>query len=197
MVQNIQMSLPIQRSHFDGLVVFLAVAELRGFRAAPRQLGLTPFAISQTIRTLETGVGAPLSYRTTRSVGLTEAGERLLQHARPAIDMLSPSLDAAAGLGNDISGRLRISLPRPAARQIANRLLPGFLEHIQACNSSSVARTARSTALEGGYDAGIRPGRLVRSDMTAVLLTHPIRYAVVGSSAFVRKKQPTHAPSGA
>jgi DNA-binding transcriptional LysR family regulator len=51
--------------------------------------------------------------------------------------------------------------------------------------------------VEGGYDAGIRRGRLVRSDMTVVLLTHPIRYAVDGSSAFVRKKRPTHAPSGA
>jgi DNA-binding transcriptional LysR family regulator len=157
MVQNIQMSLPIQRSHFDGLVVFLAVVELRGFRAAPGQLGLTPSAISQTIRTLKTGVGAPLSYRTTRSAGLTEAGERLLQHARPAIDMLSPSLDAAAGLGNDISGRLRISLPGPLPARSRNRLLPGFLKLIRACSSSSVARTARSTSLKEGMTREFAP----------------------------------------
>jgi DNA-binding transcriptional LysR family regulator len=193
MAKNIQMSLPIQRSHFDGLVVFLAVAELRGFRAAARQLGLAPSAISQTIRTLETRVGAPLLYRTTRSVGLTEAGERLLQHARPAIEMLSLGLDAAAGLGSDISGRLRISLPRPAARMIANRLLPGFLEAYPDVQLELCGDDRSIDIVEEGFDAGIRPGRLVRSDMTAVLLTHPIRFAVVGSPAFVRKNgRPTH-----
>jgi DNA-binding transcriptional LysR family regulator len=193
MVHNIQMSLPIQRSYFDGLVVFLAVAELRGFRAAARQLGLTPSSISQTIRTLETRVGAPLLYRTTRSVGLTEAGERLLQHARPAIDMLSLGLDAAAGLGSDISGRLRISLPRPAARLIANRLLPGFLEAYPRVQLELCGEDRSIDIVEEGFDAGIRPGQLVRSDMTAVLLTHPIRFAVVGSPAFVHKNgRPTH-----
>ena len=106
------MSLPIQRAHLDGLVVFVAVAELRGFRAAARQLGVTPSAISQTIRALEQRVGAPLLSRTTRSVGLTEAGERLLVHARPAMEMLSLGLDAAASLGDHVSGRLRINLPR-------------------------------------------------------------------------------------
>jgi DNA-binding transcriptional LysR family regulator len=66
--------------------------------------------------------------RTTRSVGLTEAGERLLVHARPAMEMLSLGLDAAASLGDDVSGRLRINLPRAALPLFANRLLPDFLE---------------------------------------------------------------------
>ena len=114
LIQGVQVSLPIQRAHLDGLVVFVAVAELRGFRAAARQLGVTPSAISQTIRALEQRVGAPLLSRTTRSVGLTEAGERLLVHARPAMEMLSLGLDAAASLGDDVSGRLRINLPRAA-----------------------------------------------------------------------------------
>jgi hypothetical protein len=65
-IQGVQMSLPIHPAHLDGLVVFVAVAELRGFRAAARQLGVTPSAISQTIRALEQRVGAPLLSRTTR-----------------------------------------------------------------------------------------------------------------------------------
>src|ERR1700675_5070846 len=93
------MSLTIERSHLDGLVVFLAVAELRGFRAAARRLGVTPSAVSQAIRNLEERIGAPLFSRTTRSVGLTEAGDRLLAHARPAVEMLTAGLDAASGLG--------------------------------------------------------------------------------------------------
>src|ERR1700704_2754678 len=147
------MSLSIGRAQLDGLVVFLAVAELRGFRAAGRRLGVTPSAVSQAIRSLEARIGAPLFSRTTRSVGLTEAGERLLAHARPAVDMLSLGLDAAASLGDDVSGRLRINVPRAMLPLLANRLLPDFLEaypHVQLelcgddwCRASSwTSRTA-------------------------------------------------------
>ena len=128
------MSLPIQRAHLDGLVVFVAVAELRGFRAAARQLGVTPSAISQTIRALEQRVGAPLLSRTTRSVGLTEAGERLLVHARPAMEMLSLGLDAAASLGDDVSGRLRINLPRSVLPLLANPAAVGFSRSLSKCS---------------------------------------------------------------
>src|ERR1700738_1320909 len=107
------MGLPIERSHLDGLVMFLAVAELHGFRAAARRLGVTPSAVSQAIRNLEERIGAPLFSRTTRSVGLTEAGDRLLAHARPAVEMLTAGLDAASGLGGGIRGRLGINRARP------------------------------------------------------------------------------------
>src|SRR5271163_343867 len=80
------MNLSIERTHLDGLMTFLAVAELRGFRAASRRLGVTPSAVSQAIRVLEERIRALLFSRTTRSVGLTEAGERLLGLAVPVLD---------------------------------------------------------------------------------------------------------------
>jgi DNA-binding transcriptional LysR family regulator len=92
------LSLSIERKHLDGLVVFLAVAELRGFRAAFRRLGVTPSAVSQAIRALEERIGAPL-FPGQRSAGLTEAGERLLAQAKPGVDMLSAGLEAASDLG--------------------------------------------------------------------------------------------------
>src|SRR5205809_191312 len=98
------MSLPIDRTYLDGLVTFFTVAELRGFSAAARQLGVTPSAVSQAIRALEQRVGAALFFRTTRSVNLTEAGERLLTHLRPALELLTTGLDAAADLGAKVSG---------------------------------------------------------------------------------------------
>jgi DNA-binding transcriptional LysR family regulator len=181
-------SLSIQRPHLDGLVVFVAVAELRGFRAAARQLGITPSAISQTIRALEQRVGAPLLSRTTRSVGLTEAGERLLVHARPAMEMLSLGLDAAASLGDDVSGRLRINLPRAMLPLLANRLLPDFLEaypHVQLelCGDDNFI-----DIVEQGFDAGIRMARSVPTHMIAVPLTPRIRFAVVAAASYVRKR---------
>ncbi|HWW36398.1 MAG TPA: LysR family transcriptional regulator, partial [Xanthobacteraceae bacterium] len=183
-----QMSLPIQRAHLDGLVVFVAVAELRGFRAAARQLGVTPSAISQTIRALEQRVGAPLLSRTTRSVGLTEAGERLLVHARPAMEMLSLGLDAAASLGDHVSGRLRINLPRAVLPLLANRLLPDFLEaypnvQLELCGDDNFI-----DIVEQGFDAGIRYAGFVPTDMIAVPLTPRIRFAVIAAASYVRKR---------
>ena len=101
----------IRRGALDGVEAFLSVAQHRSFRRAAAELGVTPSAISQAVRTLEARIGAGLFIRTTRSVGLTEAGQRLFAHARPAVDMLTAGLEAASGLGGQISGRLRINVP--------------------------------------------------------------------------------------
>ena len=181
------MDLSIQRTHLDGLVVFLAVAELRGFRAAARHLGVTPSAVSQAIRSLEERVGAPLFSRTTRSVGLTEAGDRLLAHARPAVDMLTTGLDAASGLGGQISGRLRINVPRPSLPLLVNRLLPDFLDTYPNVHLELVGEDRPIDIVKEGFDAGIRLGDFVHADMVAVWLTPPERFVVVGAPAFFRK----------
>jgi DNA-binding transcriptional LysR family regulator len=183
----VQMRLPIERTHLDGLVVFLAVAELRGFRAAARQLGVTPSAVSQAIRGLEDRIGAPLFARTTRSVGLTEAGERLLAHARPAVDMLTAGLDAASGLGGQISGRLRINTPRASLPLLINRLLPGFLDLHPAVQLELVGEDRLIDIVEEGFDAGIRLGHIVELDMVAVRLTPAEPFAVVGAPAFLER----------
>ena len=141
--------------------MFLAVAELRGFRAAARHLGVTPSAVSQAIRSLEERVGAPLFSRTTRSVGLTEAGDRLLAHARPAVDMLTAGLDAASGLGGQISGRLRINAPRPSLPLLVNRLLPDFLDAHPNVHLELVGEDRPIDIVEEGFDAGIRLGDFV------------------------------------
>ena len=126
--------------------------------------------------------------RTTRSVGLTEAGERLLVHARPAMEMLSLGLDAAASLGDDVSGRLRINLPRPVLPLLANRLLPDFLEaypnvQLELCGDDNFI-----DIVEQGFDAGIRMARLVPTNMIAVPLTPRIRFAVIAAASYVRKR---------
>lgn len=181
------MRLPMERSHLDGLVVFVAVAELHGFRAAARHLGITPSAVSQTIRALEERVGAPLLSRSTRSVGLTEAGARLLAHARPAIEMLALGLDAAAGLAGEASGRLRINVPRPSLPLLANRLLPEFLQRYPHVQLELFGEDGLVDIVERGFDAGIRLGQLLQADMVAVPLSPPLRIAVVGAPAFFRK----------
>ena len=184
----------MDRSTFDGMAVFLAVAELRGFRAAAKRLGLTPSAVSQSIRNLEERVGAPLFLRTTRSVGLTEAGARLLSHARPAMEMLTAGIDAASDLGTEISGRLRINAPRPSLPLLVNRLLPDFLELHPKVQLELVGEDHLIDIVEEGFDAGIRLGNYVQLDMISLWLTPPEQFVIIGSPDFLAKHGRPHRP---
>jgi DNA-binding transcriptional LysR family regulator len=75
----------VRHGALDGVEAFLSVALHRSFRKAAADLGVTPSAISQAVRALEAHVGAALFIRTTRSVGLSEAGERFLSRAKPRL----------------------------------------------------------------------------------------------------------------
>ncbi|CDG85330.1 LysR family transcriptional regulator [Janthinobacterium agaricidamnosum] len=175
------MNLPINKTYLDGLVTFTTVAEQRSFRAAAKILGVTPSAISQAIRALELRVGAPLFFRTTRNVNLSEAGEHLLAHMRPAMELLTAGLNAATGLGSKASGRLRINVPRSALPLLSNRLLPDFFLLYPEVELELIADDDLVNIVEHGFDAGIRLGELVQQDMVAVRLTPPLRFVVVGT----------------
>ena len=111
----------VRQGALDGVEAFLSVAEHRSFRRAAAQLGVTPSAISQAIRALETRIGAALFIRTTRSVGLTEAGERFLSRARPAFEELVAASAVAGDLGQRPAGLLRLSVPRAVRRDATAR----------------------------------------------------------------------------
>src|SRR5260370_12967765 len=91
--------LKVRQGALDGVEGFLRVAKLRSFRRAAAELGVSPSAISQAVRALEVRVGAALFIRTTRSVGLTEAGERFLSRAKPAFEELVAASEVARELG--------------------------------------------------------------------------------------------------
>src|SRR3954469_21636003 len=102
----------VRRGALEGVETFLAVARRSSFRRAAADLGVTPSAVSQAIRTLEGRLGAALFTRTTRSVGLTEAGQRFLDRAGPAFEELVAAGEAARDLGRRPTGLLRLTLPR-------------------------------------------------------------------------------------
>src|SRR5690242_15613578 len=99
---------------FSGLSEFLAVARHASFRAAAAELGVTPAAVSQAVRTLETRIGLPLFQRTTRSVALTESGAEFLARLAPAATEIAEATDAIARLRAVPAGRLRLSVPHIA-----------------------------------------------------------------------------------
>jgi DNA-binding transcriptional LysR family regulator len=177
----------MNRTELDGLAVFLAVAERNGFRAAARDLGLTPSAVSQSIRALELRVGAPLFLRTTRSVALTEAGQQLLLHAKPAADMFEAGLNAARDLGEQPSGHLRINAPRPSISLLVNRLLPDFHDTYPKISLELFGEDELVDIVDQGFDAGIRLGHTIELDMVSTWLTPPEKYVVVGAPVFFEK----------
>src|SRR5260370_38765117 len=118
----------VRQGALDGVEAFLCVAQHRSFRRAAAELGVTPSAISQAVRALETRVGAALFIRTTRSVGLTEAGERFLSRAKPAFEELVPASEAARGVGQRPAGLLRLSVPRAVVPILLEPLIASFCQ---------------------------------------------------------------------
>src|SRR6202012_5963013 len=113
----------VRKGALDGVEAFLSVAQHRNFRKAAAMLGVSPSAISQVIRALEKRIGAALFTRTTRSVGLTEAGERFLLRAKPAFEELMAAGEGARDLGQRPTGLLRLSVPPSVAPIVLKPLI--------------------------------------------------------------------------
>lgn len=171
----------------DGIEAFLRVAERRSFSAAAADLGVSPSAISQTIKGLEARVGAPLFMRTTRSVGLTQAGEMFLERAAPAYAGLGDAYEAARNLGNRPAGRLRINLMRGAVQPLFEPIIAGFCETYPEIELEIYAEDALADLSAGGFDAGVRMGESLDADVIAVRLTGPFRFVAVATPGYLAK----------
>ncbi|MFP3566262.1 LysR family transcriptional regulator [Paraburkholderia sp. SIMBA_030] len=183
----------VRQGALDGVEVFLSVAQHRSFRRAAAELGVTPSAVSQVVRVLEARIGAALFIRTTRSVGLTEAGERFLSRAKPAFEELVAASEVARGLGQRPAGLLRLSVPRAVVPILLEPLIASFCEAYPEVEVEIAASEALIDLAAEGFDAGIRLGQFVDADMVAVPLTPPFRLIVVGSPAyFAGRRRPTH-----
>jgi len=171
----------VRRGALDGVEVFLSVAQRRSFRQAAADLGVTPSAISQAVRALEARVGATLFIRTTRNVGLTEAGERFFSRAKPAFEELIAACEAARDLGQRPAGLLRLTVPRAVVPILLEPLIASFCAAYPDVEVEIAARAELVDLATEGFDAGIRLGQFIAADMVAVRLTPPFRLAVVGS----------------
>jgi len=170
---------------------FLSVAQHRNFRRAAAELGVTPSAISQTVRALEARIGAALFIRTTRSVGLTEAGQRFLLHAKPAFDELVVASETARDLGQRPAGLLRLSVPHAVVPLILEPVIGTFCGAYPEVEVEIAASAELVDLAAEGFDAGIRLGQFIAPDMIAVRLTAPFSFLVVGSPEYLRgRKQP-------
>src|ERR1700746_980172 len=179
----------VRQGALDGVETFLSVAQHRSFRRAAAQLGVTPSAISQAVRALETRVGAALFIRTTRSVGLTEAAQRFLSRAKPAFEELVAASEVARDLGQRPAGLLRLTAPRAVMPVLLNPLIASFCEAYPHVEVEIAASADLVDIAAEGFDAGIRLGQFIEADMIAVRLTRPFPLAVVGSPDYLRRRQ--------
>lgn len=175
----------VRRGALDGVEAFLSVARHRSFRRAAAELGVTPSAISQAVRALESRVGATLLFRTTRSVGLTEAGQRYFERAAPAFQELVEAAEAARDLGQRPAGLLRLTVPRGVVPLLLEPVFASFCAAYPEIELEIVASDELIDLAEKGFDAGIRLGELIAPDMVAVRLTQPFPYAVVASPSYL------------
>src|SRR5262249_6469266 len=151
----------VRQGALDGVEACLSVAEHRSFRRAAAELGVSPSAISQAVRALEARVGAPLFIRTTRSVGLTEAGERFLSRAKPAFEELVAAGQVARDLGARPTGRLRLSVPRAVVPILLQPLIASFSRAYPEVEVEVAASEELIDLAAEGFDAGIRLGEVI------------------------------------
>lgn len=176
-----------------GLRALRLVAEKRNFRAAAEEMGISPSAVSQAIKQLETRLGVTLLSRTTRSTGLTEAGAKFIAEAGPALDQILAAMRNAGSLGSKPSGLLRINLPRAVYRTSFPDLVESFVKKYPEVSVELFFEDSQADVAKGGFDAGIRVSEILDQDMVAVKLFGPAHYSVVGSPKYFAKHgRPKH-----
>ncbi len=175
----------VRHGALDGVEAFIAVARYRNFRRAAGDLGVTPSAVSQAVHTLEARLGAALFIRTTRSVGLTEAGQRFLDRAGPAFEELLAAGEAARDVGRRPTGLLRLSVPRSVVPLILEPVIASFCLAYPEIELEIAASDEMVDLAKGGFDAGIRMGQFIAPDMVAVRLTPPFSFVVVASPDYL------------
>ena len=177
----------MRREELGDLAAFLAVAEERSFTRAAAKLGTSQSALSHTVRRLEARLGLRLLTRTTRSVAPTDAGERLIETLRPALDEIDGRLAALNELREKPAGTIRITTTEQAAESI---LLPALVRLLPDYPDIKVELTVDyrlADIVAEGYDAGVRLGEQVAKDMIAVPIGPDMRIAVVGSPSYFAK----------
>ena len=183
----------MNRTEFAELNAFAAIAARGSFARAAAHLGVTPSALSQTIRQLEERVGVRLLNRTTRSVAPSEVGARLLARLRPTLDELDAAVADLATASDRPAGSLRINSPKVCAERIIAPMLGRFTAAYPDITLELVVEDALVDIVAGRYDAGIRLGERVARDMIAVPVSAPMRlHAVASPSYLARAGRPRH-----
>lgn len=169
------------------LQIFLEVARHKSFSGAARELGLSTSAVSQAVRQLEEQTRVALFVRTTRSVSLTESGQRLFETAGPSLSQTLAAITEVSAQPGEIIGRVRLSVPRIALAMVVEPLLPVFLKRHPRVQLEISVEDRFVDIVADGFDAGIRLTESIERDMVQIRLTEPFRFVVGGAPSYLAK----------
>ncbi|MDX1458397.1 MAG: LysR family transcriptional regulator [Marinobacter sp.] len=177
----------------DTLQAFACIARHGSFTRAAAELEVSPPALSQSMRQLEARLGTRLLQRTTRRVGLTEAGREFLHRIGPALEDIEDAVEQLQEWNGQPSGTLRITTPRLAAPRLLEPVLGEFVRNYPQIRLEILVEDTLTDLVSRGFDAGIRLGEALEQDMVAVPVSKPLRWLVVGSPEYLaRHKLPRH-----
>ncbi|NVM79632.1 DNA-binding transcriptional LysR family regulator [Duganella sp. SG902] len=182
-------------SDFAELKAFVAVVERQSFARAAEYLGLSPSALSQTIRQLEERIGARLLNRTTRSVAPSATGELLYSRVAPLFREMAVAVAEASEATGQISGTLRINTLGIAARTIIAPRLARFHQMYPDVVLDIVVDDALADIVTGRFDAGIRVGNRLEKDMIAIRLTPDLNMVAVASPDYLAARGSPRTPA--
>jgi DNA-binding transcriptional LysR family regulator len=182
-------------AEFAELKAFAAVVERASFARAADHLGLSPSALSQTIRQLEARLGVRLLNRTTRSVAPTEAGSRLHERIAPMMQEMDAAVAEAVAATGRTAGTLRINTLGMAARKIIAPRLGRFHRAHPDVVLDIVIDDSLSDIVAGRFDAGIRVGERLEKDMAAVRLTPDVEMLALASPDYIARRGEPRTPA--
>jgi DNA-binding transcriptional LysR family regulator len=178
----------MQRGSFDDLRALVAVGQARSFTKAAAKLGVSQSALSQTVRQLEARLGVRLLTRTTRSVALTEAGERIMRTVEPRFEEIEAELAAVGELREKPAGTIRITAGEHAIDTILWPKLSPLLKQYPDIKVEFVTDYGLTDIVAERYDAGVRWGEQVAKDMIGLRIGPDACFAAVGSKSYFAKR---------
>ena len=177
---------------FRALQTFVAVAECAGFAAAARKLNMSPPAVTRYVSMLEEELGTRLFTRTTRTLNLTQAGERFLADSSRILADLADAEDAAVGSHGQIAGELRVTAPVLFGRMFVTPILAEFLQMHAQITARTLFVDRNVNLIDEGLDVALRIGDLADSSLTATRCGW-VRQTVFASPDYLKRcGQPAH-----
>jgi DNA-binding transcriptional LysR family regulator len=182
------------RPGLAALETFLAVARHRSFRRAALERGVTPSALSHVIRDLEEKLDVRLFNRTSRTIRVTEAGSQLLERIGPPLAEIAEAIGGMDTLRGRPAGLLRLNVPRVAAELVVQPIIARFLATYPDIRLEIASFDGVADIVAEGFDAGIRPQRLLDPGMIVVPVGPRRRFAVVGAPSYFAGRDPPTTP---
>lgn len=174
-------------SHLGSIEIFLSVAKNKSFILSAKELGLSPSAVSASVKKLEQHFNVPLVVRTTRKVALSDAGQKFFELASNSFQNLESAFEEMKSFNSEPAGFLRITMPATVYKDFILPRLPEFYEKYPKIEMECDIENRKMDIMVEGFDAGIRSRDIIAQDMIGVKLSERIRYACVASPSYFKK----------